>query len=73
MTAYTQGDPRQKIQLCWNCNRPTERCEEDAYLCGDAEPCFHGEPTDQPWCRECYWDGHTDPVVLKMQQKGQHI
>lgn len=29
MTAYSQGDPRQPIQLCALCNEPTGRCEED--------------------------------------------
>lgn len=29
MSAYSQGDPRQKIQLCSECYEPTGSCEED--------------------------------------------
>jgi len=29
MPVYSQGDPRQKIQLCALCEEPTGRCEQD--------------------------------------------
>ena len=60
MAAYNQGDPRQKIQLCWNCGRPTGQCEEDSYTCHSGDICCHEEPITLPWCRECYWEDHIE-------------
>lgn len=50
MTAYSQGDPRQKIQICDSCNCPTGNCEEDSlYICIEETGQSNG-----PFCSECY-------------------
>jgi hypothetical protein len=50
MTAYSQGDLRQKIQVCENCNSPTGNCEEDSLWISIEET---GE-NNGPFCSECY-------------------
>lgn len=47
MTAYNQGDPRQKVQTCIRCFEATGRCEEDALYC---TACVEG-----PLCEACYF------------------
>lgn len=47
---YSQGDPRQKIQLCDNCNEPTGNCEDDSLYIGIEET---GQ-NNGPFCGDCY-------------------
>ncbi len=51
MTAYSQGDPRQKIQLCSVCNKATGNCEQDSlYNWPDG---IYDSRSD-PVCSECF-------------------
>lgn len=51
MTAYNQGDPRQKIQLCDLCDQPTGSCEEDHVY--NLDPVTEDRITG-PVCNDCY-------------------
>jgi len=61
MTAYSQGDPRQKIQLCDECHEPTGNCEDDSlYNCTTGRD----GPRSAPVCSDCFisydYDGATE-------------